>query len=560
MGRLTAFVTAGVVAGTAAAACGGKPRKVGGQPSWRQDDTTDATPSPTPTVAADRPVEIALAPRASAVAAYNDPPRAPAPPSPVGDAIAAEIALLAPTATAPVADGRLYAAAAELARVVPLEGVLPYPVVEFALQHHGIIEPSPNMLVVWGPLDEPQLLVDNLRPRLAELLHGDPLRRFGIGTAMRGERGAVIVMMQASFVDTQPIPRALPSKGSARLVGRVLTGFTEPEAFITRDDGKVERIPLAVGADGAIAGEIRCADRTGRQQVEIAASDRTGSTVLANFPVWCGVQPPIRVAAEIDPDDARAVTSVPDAEARMLVLLNRDRAAAGLAPVEADAAIAAVARAHSEDMRAHGFVGHVSPTTGSASDRIAAAGIKTGVVLENIARAYGIAEAQAGLMNSPGHRANALSPAATRVGIGVVLGDEVAGRRELYVTQVFTRVPPPLDVAAGHALLVGRLARKGVVADPALDQVAGNYAAALAAGTERKRASSAATAELERVGAAYSKAASVVTAVTDLDAVDADAIFGSLTANRLGIGLAQGPHPDLGPGAYWIVIIMATAR
>ena len=446
-------------------------------------------------------------------------------------------------------------------RWCPSRASCPYPVVEFALQHHGIIEPSPNMLVVWGPLDQPDLLVESLRPRLAELLHGEPLRRFGVGTAPRGERGALIVMLQSSYVDLEPFPRALAAGGSARLVGRVLPGFTEPEAFVTRDGGTVDRIPLQLGAAGAIAGELHCGKGRGRHQVEIAASDHTGSTVLANFPVWCGETPPDRVSAEIDPDDAMAVTSAEDAEARMLVLLNRDRAAAGLPALEADPAVAAVARAHSADMRDHDFVGHVSPTTGSAADRVAVAGIKTGVILENIARAYGVAEAQAGLMNSPGHRANALSPAATRVGIGITLGTEVAGRRELYVTQVFIRVPPPLDREAGHRVVVARLiGTRAITADPALDRIALRYATALASGVDRKRAGDQATADVNAIGASYRQATSVVTTVTDLDAVEADAIVGGTTVNRLGVGLAQGPHPDLGPGAYWIVVIMATTR
>jgi len=559
------MVRIGVAALALIAACSSGTTRVGGQPSWRQghggDDALDEPPSSTRSVTVAPVVQVKLVPSAVAAAAYNDRPRALAPSSPVGDAIAREILALAPAVATPVADGRMYRAAADLAKVVPSQGVLPYPVVEFAMQHHGIIEPSPNMLVVWGPLDQPELLVENLRPRLAELLHGEPLRRFGVGTAQRGDRGAVIVMLQSSYVDTEPFPRALAAGGAAKLIGRVLAGFAEPEAFVTRDDGVVERLPLALGANGAIAGDFACGAHRGRQQVEIAAEDHTGSTVLANFPVWCGEPPPDQVSAEVDPDDARPVTSAADAEARMLVLLNRDRAVANLPALEPDPAVAAVARAHSADMRDHDFVGHVSPTTGSASDRVDAAGIKTGVILENIARAYGVAEAQAGLMNSPGHRANALSTAATRVGIGITLGAEVAGRRELFVTQVFTRVPPPIDRVAGQRTLVERLvANRAIRADVALDRVADRYAASLAAGLDRKQASTQASADLETIGSGYRQAASVVTAVTDLDAVDADAIYGGMAANRLGVGFAQGPHPELGPGTYWIVVIMATAR
>src|SRR5580704_4165828 len=108
-------------------------------------------------------------------------------------------------------------------------------------------------------------------------------------------------------------------------------------------------------------------------------------------------------------------------------------------------------------MRATKVVAHVSPTTGSAADRVRTANIHTAVVLENVARAYGVGEAHDGLMNSPGHRANIMSATATHVGIGVVLGDEISGRRELFVTQVFIRIPPKIDPATVTELVRSRI-------------------------------------------------------------------------------------------------------
>ncbi len=540
-------------------ACGPGPRKVGGQPSWRRPTAPTAAVTP-PAGNPAAPVPLRLAPTAAAVTAYNDPPQTPAPSTPLGDAIAAEIAALAPPTARPVADGRLYAAASELAAVIPAEGILPYPLVEFALWHRGIIEPSPNMLVVWGPVDQPALIVEHLRPRLAEILHDEPQRRFGVGAAPRGDRAAIIVMLQASFIELAPVPRALAVDGQAPLTGRVAAGFVEPEAFVTATDGAVHRVPLTIAADGAFAGRLTCAGHPGRLQVEVAASDHTGSTVLANFPLWCGETPPRELTAVVDPEDTTMVTSATDAEARLLLLLNRDRAAAGLPALAADPAAAAVARAHSQDMRDHGFVGHISPTTGSAADR-AAAGIRSGVILENIARAYGPAEADNGLMNSPGHRANALSRSATHVGIGVVLGAEVGGRRELFVTEMFTRVPPPLDPAAAHARVAALLgADDGPAADAALDAIAGEFAAALARGVPRADAKRVVARRLDEVSARYRQAASVVTAVTDLDALVAHELLGDMAADKVGIGLAQGPHPELGDGAYWVVLVLARTR
>lgn len=553
-----------LVAMLAVTACSTGPRKVGGQPSWRSasddaGDDRDSTTAARPPTAA--PTTLVLRPRGPGVAAYNDPPRTAAPLSPLGDAIAAEITALAPKAAVPLADGRLYNAAADLAAIIEPEGVLPYPLIEFALQHHGIIEPSPNMLVVWGPIDEPRMIVEHLRPRLAELLIAEPQARFGIGAVDRGGRAAIVVMLQASFVETQPIPRTLATGARAPLVGKVATGFSEPEAYLTGSDGAVRHLALAVGADGSFRGEVTCA-APGRQQLELAASDHTGSTVLANVPMWCGQAAPVELAATIDAEDAAPVTSVAAAEARLLALLNRDRAAAGLPALVSDPAVAAVARAHSQDMHDHDFVGHISPTTGSAADRAEVAGIKTGVVLENIARAYGPAEAQAGLMNSPGHRANVLSTAATHVGIGVVLGDEVAGRRELFLTQMFIRVPPVLDPVAAREIVRAKLVTDDpkLSGDAALDAIAADFAAELARGVPRAQAKVEVSRRLDAQAARFRQAASVVTAVTELDAVVARDLLGDRWADRVGVGLAQGPHPELGPGAYWLVLVLARAR
>lgn len=543
------------VTAAACMACGGAPRKVGGQPSWRTE-APSAPPVPTP-----QPKQtLMVAPADDGVVAYNDPPVAIAPMTALGDAVAAEIRALAPPGVAPVADGRMFGAARDLAAVVPEEGILPYPLVEFALQHRGIIEPSPNMFVLWGPLD-PELLARTMRPRLAELLHGEPPSRWGVGAVMRGERAAVVVMMQTSAIETAPIPRSLPLGGRAPLTGRLTRGVVDPEAFVTVADGSVRRLALAVEPDGRFRGEVVCDQTPGAIQLELAGSDHTGLTVLANVPVWCGQSPPAQVSASVDPEDAAPVTSAAAAEARLLALLNRDRAAAGLPALIADAEVAAVARAHSADMAAHGFVGHVSPTTGSAADRVVAAGVRTSVVLENIARAYGPVEAQAGLMNSPGHRANALSTIATHVGIGVVLGDEVSGRRELFVTMVFTRVPPPLDPIAARAVVTDRFLADGrVVADEALHAIADEFVAQLARGVPRTTARQVVSRRIDALGKHYSQAASIVTAVTDLSQIDTKTLYGTSTATHIGLALAQGDHPELGPGAYWLVVILASHR
>ncbi len=540
-----------------AVGCGNGPARVGGQPSWRKQ-----APDAGVAIVATGPIE--LRPSAPGVRLYNEALRTPPPSSPLGDAVIAEIvALTAHTpATAPVADGRLFAAAAELARVVPAEGVVPYPLVEFALQHHGIIEPSPHLLVVWGVVDSPAELVEQLRPRLLEVLADGGITRVGVGAATRPDGDVLVVALQASHVDTQPIPRALAVDATTPIRGRILGSFRDPEVFVTRPDGVVDRVALREGAAGEITSEVRCGGRAGRHQVEITASDQTGSTVLANFPVWCGATPPDRHTAAVTIDDAAPVTTASDAEARMFQLVNQDRASANLPPLAPDPRLADVARAHSREMRVTGVVGHVSTITGSAADRLRVAGVRTGLVLENIARAYGVGEAEAGLMNSPGHRANLLAAGATHLGIGIELGEAVSGRRELFVTQVFIRVPPQVELAGALAEVRTRLRGARPFSDDAgLDRIATTYATALAAGTPHAEASKRAGRDLDQVARRFVRVASMVTAVTDMAAFDPETMFGDgMIFSHVGVGVAQGDHPELGPGAVHVVVLLGMKR
>ncbi|HEV7349627.1 CvpA family protein [Telluribacter sp.] len=123
----------------------------------------------------------------------------------------------------------------------------------------------------------------------------------------------------------------------------------------------------------------------------------------------------------------------PDLEARMLELVNEERAKEGLKPLKADPELAAVARLHSRDMFARGYFAHVTPDGKDPFDRIRAARIRFLTAGENLALAQTVNIAHTGLMNSPGHRANILRPAFGRVGIGILDG----GVYGLMVTQNF---------------------------------------------------------------------------------------------------------------------------
>jgi uncharacterized protein YkwD len=408
-------------------ACAGS-RDSSSRPSWRQEQVARSGRS--------EPIVIEMAPAAPAASWYNDPPITPAPRSPLADAVLAEVGRVAAEIGKPVPapDGRLYAAARQLAEVAPPDAPLVYSLIEFALQRNGIIEPSPH-LVIWGPTEQEDI-IRSLAERLPAILGSSDFTRLGVGTARR-EGGAelTVIAFQSSFIETDPIPRRLDERGKVRIKARIRRPYTDPEAFVTREDGNVERLVLARAGKDGFRTDLACGRHRGRQQVEITAIDHTGATVMANFPVWCGEEPPAAIKVELDPDEIAPVRSGEEAEERLARLLNRDRERHGLSPLAFDPRLTEVARAHSRDMRDTGVVAHISPTTGSAEDRVRAGGIKTTVVLENVARHYGVAETQEGLMNSPGHRANILNCALKEIGVGYATGS--GSQYGVYWTQDF---------------------------------------------------------------------------------------------------------------------------
>ncbi|SET79247.1 Uncharacterized conserved protein YkwD, contains CAP (CSP/antigen 5/PR1) domain [Geodermatophilus poikilotrophus] len=119
---------------------------------------------------------------------------------------------------------------------------------------------------------------------------------------------------------------------------------------------------------------------------------------------------------------AAAAAADPTAEAAVLALVNEARAGAGCGALTADPALAAVARAHSADMRDRDYFSHTSPEGLSPFDRAERAGVDYSRA-ENIA--FGQADAAAVMeawLESPGHRENILDCELTRLGVGVAEG------------------------------------------------------------------------------------------------------------------------------------------
>jgi uncharacterized protein YkwD len=335
-------------------------------------------------------------------------------------------------------DARLAGVAADLALSLTSDGTPSPDLLDFLVSHHGLTEPSPYLVVAEMenmPLDE---FLTNLGTQVSGVLREAPrANRMGAGLAkLSNGRTRGVLALQESYVALQPLPRSMAVGQSLDLRGRLAAPFDKPEAFVTRPDGVASAIRLDV-RQADLVGRVSCDAGAGRYQIEVIGEEQHGPTVLANFPIFCGTSPPTRVRV---PPPRAPIATVEEAERAIFDLVNRERRRHGRQPLRNDIRLARIARAHSEDMARSGFVGHVSPTTGSPMDRADRAGVQALLLLENVARAYSPEEAQAGLMGSPGHRRNVLHPDATRVGIGVVLGREVGGRRELWVTEVFARL------------------------------------------------------------------------------------------------------------------------
>jgi len=111
-----------------------------------------------------------------------------------------------------------------------------------------------------------------------------------------------------------------------------------------------------------------------------------------------------------------------NAEQQMFSDVNKQRIDQGLPTLTYDTHLQVLATEHSNDMFKRGYFSHYTPEGKSPFDRMDKAGIIYQYAGENLALAPSTTLAMQGLMNSPGHRANILSPNFHKIGIGVIDG------------------------------------------------------------------------------------------------------------------------------------------
>ena len=437
----------------------------------------------------------------------------------------------------------------------------PNEVVELFARHLGLVEPVPHLMV----LGEPGAALEGAVARSAgQFMSRQTYNRYGATLVERAGLNVAVVVLAWRWIELETLPRTSAPGAPLALRGRLLGDHRHPVVVVARPNGELRRQPAGSGPDF----DVRIpTDAAGAYQVEVLARGPHGDTVVANFPVYVGREPPLEVRVSAAPPAAGA-QDVDAVTRELLELLNSTRREAGLSPVRELPAIRDVALGHSRDMVEHDFVGHSSPRSGAAADRVRAASLPTALVLENIGRGYSAQEIHRGLLESPGHRANIINPDVTHVGIGVVAQSE-GSRTALIVTEVFLRMAERVDLTGGaerlHAMINrARSARNAPALElvPALSRAAQDAAQRYFAepSISQQDAVDDASASLRRFAIAYRRIGGVMAVVADLEeagslepTLDADVRF-------VGIGVAQGSRPDSGPNAIAVVIVLAWPR
>ncbi len=125
--------------------------------------------------------------------------------------------------------------------------------------------------------------------------------------------------------------------------------------------------------------------------------------------------------------------SAGDMATQMLNLINAERSKNHLKPLILNSRLSSGANLKSKDMAINHYFSHTSPTYGDPFAMMGSLGITYRAAGENIARNQSVDRAHTAFMNSAGHRANILSPAYGKVGLGFYQQGN-----DLYVTQWFT--------------------------------------------------------------------------------------------------------------------------
>jgi uncharacterized protein YkwD len=470
-------------------------------------------------------------------------------------------------------DGRLSDLAEFLLDASTPTSTPPASVIDAQAHRLGLIEPVPSFMVFGVGIGDDGTLARSLD----ELLAGAPgeagYNRYGVAVVDRSGRGVAAVVVSAACAEIDPVPRRVAPGSMVAVRGRLRSKYEHPKLDITLPSGAVRHIAERSGAEFDFMAPI---GEVGVHRVELLADGPYGPKVLANFPVFAGVdEPPMGPVAPpavvAEPSDERAVAG------RLFALLNDARRSAGLSPLAQHGGLGEVAAAHSQDMVGSGFFGHVSPGNGDLLARVRKRGLGFLILAENLGRGSTAEEVNSMLLDSPAHRANALDANYSYVGIGVSISQR-GGHPEIVATEEFAGVSKPLDVAtAPDELLRIVNDRRSAAGAQRLEPDAFLTEAARSGVTlyfqdppqPQSQILQKVTSEISRPSAGISSpiaarmraTKSFLLPVISMDhaAKSIDQLFDP-TIRYIGIGVARGTRPETGPDTTGVLVVLGWPR
>jgi uncharacterized protein YkwD len=179
-------------------------------------------------------------------------------------------------------------------------------------------------------------------------------------------------------------------------------------------------------------------------QPDVRRAPRPATRLSARLAAIAGAG--LLVASFLVPATAAAATetwTISQAEQALVNMLNADRTAAGLVPVQVDSRLMAIARARSTDMATKHYFSHTQPDGRNVFDILTAQKIiwySAGEIIawNNYPLDLSASNANSQWMNSPGHKAIVLSTTLNYVGVGIAI-DAASGKK--YFTAVYIKGP-----------------------------------------------------------------------------------------------------------------------
>lgn len=486
-----------------------------------------------------------------------------------------------PGKNSPQPDGRLCAMAETLLGWQKLE--VPEPLIAFLSWNYGVPAPVRRVEISKFPTGNFADVGDRLADTIRQFSATATQPRYGLTTdriyggarSKESDRAAeqsvatrFVLVLYDDVANLDPVPRKLATGAQATVSGTLAGDYTNPSVYISDAAGKLETPKAEKGK--AFKAELKCEGKPGNMLVELHAEQSGAQSIVASFPVACGMDSPTAVALGDSIGAATAVSAAPvdpaQQEETLLTLINAERTAAGLKPLQKDEGVAKVARSISDTVR-DDFAKGASPQAVDPVARLKAADISSALVLQNPGMATTAEAVQRGFASNAVNRSNYMNPEVTNAGIGisVVPPKDKDGRPLTVVTELFTKESAPVDTEQVRSEIYEAIAKKRATAkaaplakDATLDKVAQEYAKALAD----------AHGKLER-----SKDSAIVTPLTHgykslnilggarpapLEvANDPSVVEGG---KLVGVGVAQGTDAVLGKNAVYVVVFIGAKR